>query len=268
MKTGISLLTMGAGNVLVLRKTLESFSKICDEVIYGDLLIWEEDREIIKSYQEEFNVKIITFPFNYIFKNGFSALLNELASHASNDFVMYMNTSEVIDEDYGIVDTVNNNYNCNAFYFIHRTEGHRWFRIYNRHQLKWSGRIHEQLSGEYNPYHKPIFMMMDLEKDMDNPYKAKIFNLVKEYVYFEQYVKIVDNPELLGETDAGWLSFARADYTSFKERLVKRTSLYTSFKIGNMYLFWHSITNDPEFKSEQFKSSNLIAFQGDKIHLL
>ena len=259
---------MGAGNVLVLKETLKSFSKICDEVIYGDLLVWEEDREILKSYQEEFNIKIVSFPFNYIFKHGFSSILNALASHATNNFVMYMNTSEVIDEDYGIVETINDNPDCNAFYFTHRREGHRWFRTYNRHELKWSGRIHEQLAGDYKPYHKPIFMMKDLEKDMGNPYKAKIFNLIKEYVYFEQYVQIVDHPEFLGETDPGWINFAKGDYGSFKERMEKRPGIYNSFKIGNPYLFWHYLTNDPEFKSEQFKSSNLIAFQGDKIHLL
>lgn len=268
MKTGITLLTMGAGNVLVLKETLKSFSKICDEVIYGDLLIWKEDRDIIKSYEKEFNLKIVNFPFNYIFKNGFSSLLNELASHATNDFVMYMNTSEVIDEDYGITETVKSNSDCNAFYFTHRQEGHRWHRTYNRHELKWSGRIHEQLAGEYKPYHRPIFMMKDLEKDMENPYKAKIFNLVKEYVYFEQYLQIADNPDLLGETDAGWLRFAKADYNSFKERIDKRPKIKSAFEIGNLYLFWKGIAEDPEFQGEQFKSSNLIAFQGDKIHLL
>jgi len=45
MKTGISLITMGAGNVKVLKKTLESFKEVFDEVIYGDLLIYQEDRE-------------------------------------------------------------------------------------------------------------------------------------------------------------------------------------------------------------------------------
>lgn len=268
MKTGITLLTMGAGNVKVLRKTLESFKGIVDEVIYGDLLLWEGDREIVRGYQEEFNLKIIPFNFNFLFLHGFSALLNELAEYSSNSMVMYMNTSEVIDEDYGIVDLVNKNKDCNTFYFIHRQEAYRWHRIYNKNELQWSGRIHEQLKGEYRPYHKPIFMMKDLEKDMDAPLVAKILNFIKELVYFEQYVAIVDNPNLLGETDQGWLSFAKKDYDSFKERLFKRPDSYQAMVIGDLAGLFMDIYDNTEFVSREFNSSHYIAFQGDKIHLL
>src|SRR6185503_16631328 len=99
----------------------------CNEVIYGDMLLFEDDREILKSYQNEFLLGITRLPFNYLYKNGFSALLNKLASQASNNRILYCNTSEVIDEDYGISEILNSNPDCNAFFFTHRQERHRWF---------------------------------------------------------------------------------------------------------------------------------------------
>lgn len=259
---------MSAGNVLILKETLKAFSGCCDEVIYGDLLLWDDDREIVRSYQEEFNLKIVPFEFNYLFKNGFSSLLNVLASHATNDIVMYMNTSEVIDEDYGISEIINTNPECNSFYFTHRLENHRWFRCYNRHDLKWSGRIHEQLEGEFKPYYKPIFMMKDLEKDLQDPLKAKILNCAKETVYFEQYNAIIDHPDQLGETDSGWIKFAKENYDSMKERLQIKGARYQAFIDGDLDAYMHDVMTNPEFEKERFQSNNLIAYQGDKIHLL
>ena len=110
--------------------------------------------------------------------------------------------------------------------------------------------------------------MADLEKDMDNPFKAKVLNSLKELVYFQQYVKIADNPKLLGETDPGWLNFAKVDYDSFKGRLHKREKQYEALSIGDYDMFMRAIYDDPEFEKEQFKSNNIIAFQGDKIHLI
>lgn len=265
---GISLLTMGAGNVLVLKETIESFKNICDEIIYGDLLLFQEDREIIKDYQKEYNLKIVPFKFNFLFKHGFSALLNILAEHASSDLVMYMNTSEVIDEDYGIAKIINDNPECNSFYFTHRTENHRWFRTYSRKDLKWSGRLHEQLTGEFRPYHKPIFMMKDLEKDLGDPFKAKVLNCAKETVYWEQYTSIVDHPEYLEATDPGWLEFCRGNYDSMKERLKNKGARYQAFIDGDLEAYIHDVMTNPEFEKERFESTNLIAYQGDKIHLL
>lgn len=264
MKTGITLITMGAGNVKALGKTLASFSGVFDEVVYGDMLLFEEDRKVVDEYKQQYNMGVIELPFNYIFKYGFANTLNILSFHATNDIVLYMNTSEIIDVDFGIVDVVKRN-EFNAFYFIHRTDPHRWFRMYNKNHLKWSGCIHEQLSGEYLPYHKPIFMMADLEKDMDDPFKADIFNAVKEIVYFNNYMKIVDDPTALGETDPGWVKFASENYESMKERMQSNTQLFKAFCTGSDRDLHVAINNYNPIK--QFESSNLIEYQGDPAFL-
>lgn len=259
---------MGAGNPIVLKETFKSLSTICDEIIYGDLMLFQKDRELVRSYRNEFNLRIFNYEFNFIFKNGFSDILNSLASWATNDLTLYMNTSEIISVDHGAVDAVVQNADCNAFYFDHAKDPHRWFRLGDRRNLKWSGLIHEQLSGEWKPYHRPIFTMADLEKDMEDPFKAKVLNSLKELVYFEQYIRIADDPTLLGETDPGWLRFAKADYDDFKRRLHKREKQYEALQLGDYEMFMKAIHDDPEFEKEKFVSSNKIEFQGDKKYLL
>lgn len=261
MKTGMTLLTMGAGNIIVLEETLKSFRGVCNEVVYGDLLLFPEDREILKTYQEKYNIKIVKFEFDYLFKNGFASCLNELSFHASNDMVIYMNTSEAIDEDYGIANVIDNNPDCNTFYFTHRTDPHRWYRCYNKHELKWSGRIHEQLGGEYKPYHKPIFMMKDLEKDAYNSLKAKALDTVKEIVYFTNYMSFIDNPELLGETDRGWVKFATDNYDSFKERLLAKGKAYEAFLKGDYRMLMEYIYSELGGKDLAFESNDGIEYQ-------
>jgi hypothetical protein len=249
----------------VLRKTLESVSGTCNEIIYGDMLLWNDDREIVESYKKDFNLKIVPFGFNYLYHRGFSDCLNNMALYASNDMVLYLNTSEIIEENYGIRKIINDNSDCNSFFFIHKTDPHRWFRLYNKNQLRWSGIIHEQLMGDYIPYHKPVFMMADLPKDMEDINKAKILDSLKEIVYFRQYMNIIDKPELLGETDPGWVNFSRDNYQSFKDRLNQRFHQVTAVETGDLNGFLNAAKYD--IKNQTFKSSIAIEYQNDPAYL-
>lgn len=258
---------MGAGNVLALKKTFDSFKHIVDEFVYGDMLLFPEDRDVLFGYKDEYNLKILGLPFDFIFNNGFSKTLNTIANEASNDLVIYLNTSEVIDIDYGMKDVINNNPDCNAFYFTHATEIFRWFRCYDRRDLRWAGLIHEELQGEYKPYHKPIFQMKDEEKDMNNAFKAAVFNSHKECVYWNQLIKIADNPDNYPETNDGWKQFAKDTYQSMKDRLIEKGDMYKKLCAGNYSDYMNAVHSFP-FQNIEFKSSDAIAFQGDKIHLL
>lgn len=268
MKAGISLLTMGAGNVIVLHETLESFRGVCDEVVYGDMLLFAEDREILRIYEKEFNMKIIPFHYDFIFEHGFSKLLNKLASHASNDMAIYMNTGEVIDENYGVNKIIKDNPDCNTLYFTHRTDPHRWYRLYNRHELEWSGILHEQLKGDYRPYHKPAFMMKDLPKDMHSTFKAKVLDIVKDFVYHTQYMRIVDEPSSLGETDPSWVKFATECYESYGYRMRQKGEIYEAFKSGDLHTFLSACYASKEISDFKFESNKGIEYQQDKKYLL
>lgn len=268
-KRPISLITMSQGNVLALKKTLDSFQGIVDEVIYGDLLIFPEDREILESYEQQYNLRSLKLPFNYIFQMGFSNVLNFLISNAKNDIVLYANTSEVIDEDFGINEIIDNNADCNSFFLSHRTENHRWYRCFDRRFVKWDGRLHEEsisnvLNKEVIPYHKPVLMFKDEEKDMNNIFKAAIFNSCKEMVYWNQLIKMVDNPKEQGSTHDFWVGFAKEQYQSMKERLEQKGNQYTAFKLGDFELFWNEIHTTDYFKTERFESNESINYQGNR----
>lgn len=258
----ITLITMGQSNPIALKRTLDSFRGLVEEVVFGDLLIFDSDRTIIESYQEEYNLKIVRLRFNHIFENGFAATLNELASHATSDWVLYMNVSEVIDGEHAIKAQMSKEYNC--YSFDHAVDPHRWFRLYNRHELKWGGLIHEELVGDARPCPFYIFRMKDTEKDLDDPFKAKVSNDVKELTYFNQYIRLVDRPELRGNTHQGWIDYATRDYDSLVERMEKKGNRYRAFDEGNITMYLEDIYTNPEFENERFQSSELINFQGDR----
>lgn len=274
----ITLITMGAGNLDALTKTLDSFKFLCDEVVYGDLLLFGDDKErLYKEIAPKYNMVVTQPGFDHIFKNGFSSVLNILAGKASNDWVLYMNTSEVMDTDnvmsksneiLEMVKTVGKDYN--TLFFDHATDPHSWFRLYNRRELWWSGRIHEEVTGmSVRPYKKyPAFRMKDLEKDLHNPFKAWVFNDVKEIVYFEQYRRIVENPELLEGTNEYWLWHARENYASIVERLEAKGQRYEAFKLGDLNKYFSSLPEGIETPTQGFSTSRMVEFQGDKQTLL
>jgi hypothetical protein len=271
MKTGISGITMLSGNVLILEETIKSLSTICDEIVVGDLIVFPEDREVLYGYQSKYNLKIVTLPFDYIFDCGFASVLNLLAHDASNNTILYLNTSEVIEKDNGILDIVSSEYNC--YYFDHATDPMRWYRFYDKRELQWSGRIHESLEAlsgfDFRPFHKPAFRMADKEKDMQSAFKAYIFNSIKEICYFRNYMTLVELPEnMRGATDPGWYAFALDNHESMKERLLAKGAMYQAFLDGDYEALMKSIYDNPEFEKEKFESNIGIEYQGDKKYLL
>jgi len=264
----LTIITMGAGNPKALRKTLESFKDVADEVVYGDLLIWEEDRQEINAMRDEFKMNIQRLPFNYIFQMGFSSVLNYLISNSKNDMVLYTNTGEYIYDNYGINSIISDNPDCNSFYFKHHTELHRWFRCFDRRDIQWSGRLHEEPRGDERPFHKPIYCMADFEKDLDNPFKAAVLNSVKEMVYWNQLIKIVDNPKLKEATNDHWVNFAKEQYQSMKERLDKKGKQYEAFKTGNFQMFIDDICTSNYFNETKFESVEGMNFQGARKDIL
>ena len=259
----ISLILPTQGNPIALKRTIDSVEGICDEVIVGDVCVFEDDKKAI----DLLGVKRIELPFNYIFKNGFADTLNTIASHAKNDLVLYLNVGEVISEGKDeILSKLDSQYN--AYYIDHASEQHRWFRFYNKYEMVWSGIIHEELQGDYKPYHKPIFRFADTDKDTVNSFKAKVMNMVKECVYWQQLIQIADNPDNYPETNDGWKQFASDTYQSMKDRLVLKGEGYQAFLEGDKDKFLNYIHTDKEFEAERFKSTSAIEFQGDKIHLI
>jgi len=266
----ISLITMGQANPVALKRTMDSFKDVVDEIVFGDFLIFESDRAIIQSYKADYNLKIVRAPFNFIFEEGFSETLNMLATHAKNDWILYMNVSEVLDGDHPIGEQMSNLYNC--YSFDHHEETHRWFRLYNKKEVKWGGLIHEEVipidsSGYLRPCPFNVFRMKDTLKDGDDPLKEKASNDVKEMVYWNQLVKLVDNPELRANTHPNWIEYAKEQYDYNNERMKMKGKRYEAMKKGDLQMYLDDIYHNPDFEKERFLSSKNINFQGDGLLL-
>lgn len=275
----ITLITMTQGNPVALLRTMESFKAVCNEFVIGDLCIFDGDREMIRRMTAEFHeqnpqtdVKLIKFPFNYIFKNGFSSILNFLAWNAAqNDFCIYMNVGEVIEVE--VTPKLHLWTDADAQYFVHATDPHHWYRLYNRHKFKWDGLIHEELvpilsADTHIKAFRPSFQMKDTEKDMYNPFHAKVYNDVKELVYFNQYQRLIDEPAARGITNEYWLKEARDASPPMIDRLLKKGRRYEAFITGDLQLYLNEIHRDEEFKQSRDESDTLVNVQGNRKDVL
>jgi len=267
----VTLIVMSQGNPIALKRTLESTKSIVDEIIYGDLLIFQKDRYIIYEYTKEYNFKVVNLPFNWIFTHGFGNTLNLLAGYASNDWVLYLNCSEIIESGVeNILPAIENNTEgYNSFAFDHSTDRHIWFRLYNKKELEWGGYIHEELGSRENRkyYPTPIFRMADTDKDSGDLFYSKVMDTVKELVYFNNYLKLIDQPHLLGNTDPGWINFAQDSYQSFINRLHAKGKMYDAFITGDFELFMNEIFSPTAFDGQKFESSILLEYQQSPMFL-
>lgn len=262
----ISLIMPTQGNPIALKRTLDSTKDVVNEIVIGSVCVFPEDRELIGSYSSQYNIKIIDLPFNFIFLSGFSRTLNHIAGMASNDMVLYLNVGEVVEKSDGeILPKIKPEYN--AYYIDHSQENHRWWRCYNRRQLKWDGLIHEEVVGEYDPFHKALFTFADTEKDMVDPFKAKVKNDIKECVYWRQLTQLVEHPELLSSTNEGWLKFAKDTYQSMVDRIAQKGERWKYFIDGNYEALMNDYYTNPEFEKERFESNSAIEFQGSPMYL-
>jgi uncharacterized protein YdbL (DUF1318 family) len=247
----ITLITVTQGNVNALKRTvdnvIEHFQGRVDEVIVGDLCVFKEDSEAINF------VRTIPLPFNFLFEQGFGSTLNQIAAFAKNDLILYLNVGEIVEANMNI-ELLNQGYNC--FQFNHATDPHKWTRLYNRRAMQWSGRIHEEVIGDKNLCPSLLFTMADTEKDSHDPFKAQVYNDIKELVYFNQYVKLVDSPAEKGATNEGWVNYAKDGYESLVSRLNAKGKRYEAFKEGDLQKY---LDNCQEF--ENFENNNLIHYQ-------
>jgi hypothetical protein len=259
----LSLIFPTQGNPVSVRRTIQSYSSLCSEFVIGSVCLFKEDETAIENYSSEFNIKVVKLPFDFIFKNGFSETLNLLANNATGDFVIYANVGEIIEAKSSVPETLFNG-EYNAFYIDHSVEKFRWWRCYNKKELRWSGLLHEELVGEYRPYYKPILRFADTEKDNNDPLKSKCYDDVKELCYFNQLCRIVEDESLLGATSPGWAQFAKEQYESMQTRLRAKGERWEAFKAGDLDRYMNDVMTNPEFERQRFESSLLIEYQNGK----
>lgn len=228
----LTLIFPAHSNPVSAKRTIDNvrsaFGGLANEFIVGDVSIHENDFLAGAS-----DVRVIPLPFNFIFKNGFANTLNTLASHATNDLVLYLNCSEIVECNLD-VSLLSPEWNC--WSFNHAEDPHTWVRCYDRRELQWSGRIHEEIIGPRRLCPRHLFRMADTEKS-DDGFRAACSNDVKEITYFQQYVHIVEHPEDLGATNEHWLNYSRSEYDDLKRRLNEKGERYQAFVNGDLQAY-------------------------------
>jgi len=245
MNKSTALITMAQGNPKALRRTFESYRPYCDEIVFGDVLLFEEDRAAVKAMEAEFKLRVVRFDFDFIFHNGFSAILNRLASQATTELALYANCGEIIDPNYPVNwPQQDDGHNC--YFFKHATETHHWIRTYDPKQLEWSGLIHEEVCGLFPRNCRPteVFYMADTEKDTDDPFRRRVCEDVKEMVYFEQLDRLRRQPHLLGGTNAGWLDYTNKQGLYYVTQQLKRGLRYIAFHQHCFELYMQQAKHD------------------------
>jgi len=83
-----------------------------------------------------------------------------------------------------------------------------------------------------------------------------VMNDIKELVYFNQYLKLVEMPGERGSTDQGWIKYANENYQHLKDRMTAKGERYNAFLIGDKELYLNNCSDLP-----YFENNNLIHFQ-------
>jgi len=213
-----------------------AFGGMMNEILVGDMSVFDDN--FTSGFDD---AKIIKMPFDSLFKHGFSNALNHVASHSTNDLCLYLNVGEIVEKNLD-ASFITDRFNC--YSFNHAVDPHIWVRMWNRHELWWSGRIHEEIVGPRRECPAIIFTMADTEKDMEDDFRAGVYNDIKEMVYFQQYVHLSEHPEDKGATDQGWLNYSQAEYEDLKRRLSSKGERYQAFLSGDLSAYLQAAERD------------------------
>jgi hypothetical protein len=250
----ITLVTLTQGNPIALKRTIDNvvqaFQGKVDQVVIGNLCVFDKDKFGI--HEADYGVKLDTLfmPFNHLFEYGFGATLNKISTLAINDLCLYMNVSEIVDSPVNL-SIIHPQWN--SYKFDHAIETHKWCRLWNRKQLTWSGRIHEiVVEGAGQKYTAPdmLFTMADTPKDDADPFYSAVMNTVKEYVYWNQYLMLVDDPSQIGGTDQGWVKYAKDSYEHIKGRMYANPERLQAFRDGDLEKFLYHCKDLPHHQND------------------
>lgn len=139
----------------VLKRCLDSFSPLLDEIIVVDTGSSDKTKEIAASYDK---VKL----FDYKWKDDFGDARNTSFGHATGDYLMWIDADDYLDEkSLSVLKTLKDNNTISQFdsiympyvNFKNNDMSSSEFFPFNRHRIvkrecgfKWEGKIHEYLN--------------------------------------------------------------------------------------------------------------------------
>lgn len=222
--------------------------KYADEIICGSHNPTDGSLEFVKSIKSDIPIRILEFPEDTIYKNGFSFIKNALIEQATGDWIVCLDADEEMemDKDKLLKWITNGRHIAISTHTQHlHTESrqHHWsldnldvikkeapwiqqkhWRIFkNNVGIRWQGLIHEELrhpnghhvsfscsGSDIKMYHYGA--MADMSK-----------RSFKDGLYAELLLRLVENPELRAGTSRWWYT---EYYEKNKEQLLKDREQY------------------------------------------
>lgn len=192
------------GNVANFQRTLDSARSVCDETIAISTCLFNDDIEAVRAT----GARVVELPWNYTYIHGFGAMHNAGTKHAGNNWLILLGVAETIHAGHENIKLTlpraqtNYIYQCN-----HQNDPNRWSRCWNRTGgPRWGGIIHETVRGGQEA--GVLFEMRDTDKvPSGDALKDEVLKFHKTCLYNHLYQRLLNNNDLLGYTDPGWLAF-------------------------------------------------------------
>ncbi len=202
------------GNIANLRRTIESCRGVVDDVVIISTCLYREDIEGLREVANS----VVDLPWNYVYLHGFGAMMNQGSEAAKNDWLVLLGVAETIHAGHEAIqprlagERVNSVFECN-----HANDPHHWIRVWNRQSRShWSGLIHESIMGGANE--GLLFEMRDTEKiPTDDAIMNGTLRFVKTTLYNCMYRRLMNNTNLIGGTNIGWLDFVEGARGSIED---------------------------------------------------
>lgn len=218
-------------------RTIASCEGVCNDIVLISTAPYADDVESMRKI-----ANVVELPWNYAFHHGFGELHNQGAPQAKNDWLLLFGVAETLAEQYSpLLDEVrfarqNAMLRCN-----HVNDPNTWKRLYNRQVCKWSGIIHEEVTGGF--LGEVVFRMQDTPKTPNlDPLRSEVFKHLKSTLYHHQYRRLRNDNTLLGAANPGWISFVNGSKEANEAFIDEHADLMEAFDKGDFQAFERGVT--------------------------
>lgn len=218
------------GNIANFQRTVDSARSVCDEVVAISTCLYDHHLEEIKAT----GAKVVELPWNYTYLNGFGAMHNMGTQYVKNSWLILLGVAETIHSGHEDIRLKIPRSNPAQIYQCwHVGDVNRWSRCWNRTGgPKWGGIIHECVRGGQEA--GVLFEMRDTDKvPSGNSVQDEVLMFHKTCLYNHLYKRLLDNRDLLGYTDPGWLAFVEGAKESINAFCVEHADLLACAMSGD-----------------------------------
>lgn len=217
-----------------IERTISSVNGICDDVVVISTALYPEDLEAFK----QLTPKVVELPWNAAIHNGFGWLYNQGTPLTKNDWCLLFGVAETWAESFMDVPRMFSSSSREKVYrCTHHADPCTWKRIWNKQSsASWSGLIHEEITGGHDG--GICFRFQDTPKTPgQDQYRNEAFRYIKACLYHSLYLRLHDNPGLLGGTNRAWLNFVAGAISGINSYVNQHQDLIGAMMSGDRQRF-------------------------------